>query len=177
VRIRKKTATGTVDLASSFAYAWSYGAAMPLNGVADFCSKLTTTVSYAADGLTPITPVEGGCASAGQQLFWNLHASAADREHGRSTNALGFLLQYRSGREWRSGSAQVPYGSFSPTDPLTVYTTFADNTADARDARRCIKSLTMRKREVRNWTGSNYNYISRPSDYLTWVKPHAICTE
>jgi hypothetical protein len=171
VRIRKKTATGTVDLASSFAYAWSYGAAMPLNGVADFCSKLTTTVSYAADGLTPITPVEGRmCVLRASSYFGTSMLVLLIESTGEVRTLSDFYFSTGAAGEWRSGSAQVPYGSFSPTDPLTVYTTFADNSGGCTGCTALYKvTYDAETGKFRNWTGSNYNYISRPSDYLTWV--------
>jgi hypothetical protein len=171
VRIRKKSANGTVNLASSFAYAWSHGPVMPLNGVADFCSKLTTTVSYAADGATPIEPVEGRlCVLQTNSYFGSSMLALLIESTGEVRTLSDFFFSTGPAGEWRSGNAQVPYGPFSPTDPLTVYTTFADNSGGCVGCTSLYKvTYNAETGKFRQWWGTKYNYGTRPSDYLTWV--------
>ncbi len=171
VRIRKKSITGAVNVASSFAYAWSYGPVMPLNGVADFCSKLTTTVSYAADGVTPITPVEGRmCVLQTNSYFGAAMLVLLIESTGEVRTLSDFFFSAGAAGGWRSGNAIVPYGPFSSTDPLTVYTTFADNSGGCEGCTALYKvTYNAETGKFRQWNGSKYNYSSRPSDYLTWV--------
>ncbi len=59
VIIRKTTGTGTVNVSVSSAYSQSAALIGPNGGDNDLCSLSSLTVSYAADGVTPITPVLG----------------------------------------------------------------------------------------------------------------------
>ncbi len=57
--VKKTGGTSTASISVNFDYAYSDQFTMPLNGTVDQCSPNPTTVSYAADGVTPIAPVQG----------------------------------------------------------------------------------------------------------------------
>jgi hypothetical protein len=57
--IRKKTGTGSVSISASSQYAASYQNLLPGTGSFQLCEPNPVTVSYDADGVTPITPVSG----------------------------------------------------------------------------------------------------------------------
>lgn len=59
VVVKKHTGTGQINLSLSSAYTFSSGAVSPNGGDNQLCSDVATTISYAADGITPITPVAG----------------------------------------------------------------------------------------------------------------------
>ena len=57
--IRKKTGTGSVSISAASQYAASYQNMLPGTGSFQLCEPNPVTVSFAADGVTPITPVSG----------------------------------------------------------------------------------------------------------------------
>ncbi len=57
--VRKATAIGAVELSVSSAYSESAGLISANGGDHELCSRNPVTVSYAADGVSPITPVSG----------------------------------------------------------------------------------------------------------------------
>src|SRR6185437_5005982 len=59
VWINKKGGTYAASVSLSFDYAYSDQVTMPATGSTGQCSSNPTTVSYAADGVTPITPTPG----------------------------------------------------------------------------------------------------------------------
>lgn len=59
VWINRAGSTYAASISVNFDYTYSDQAAFPLNGTFAQCSSRPTTVSYAADGVTPITPVAG----------------------------------------------------------------------------------------------------------------------
>lgn len=59
ILVKKTTGTGTINLSLSSAYAQSMAYVNPNGGDNQICSFTAVTVSYAADGVTPITPVAG----------------------------------------------------------------------------------------------------------------------
>lgn len=162
IRLRKKTTTGTVSLNSSYTYAQSKMSGMPYNGVADFCSKLTTTVSYAADGVTPITPVHGRlCTLQGHQAGESLLILLLE-----DTGEVRALSDFF----YNSGWQLVPYGSFSTTDALTIYVAGYDNTGSYPKHALYRVQYDAETGKFKHWAGDNYRLTSpRPADYLTWT--------
>jgi hypothetical protein len=71
VLIWKANATGTVTIGASYSYAYSEMFALQAEGDALICNPNSTTVSYAADGRTPITPVPGNLCYVGFQISPN----------------------------------------------------------------------------------------------------------
>ena len=61
--LKKVTATGSVSVSLGSNYTQSVGLSNPNGGDNTLCSLNATTVSYAADGTTPITPVAGELCS------------------------------------------------------------------------------------------------------------------
>jgi hypothetical protein len=57
--IRKKTGTGSVSISTTSQYTASYQNLLPGTGSFQLCEPNPVTVLYAADGITPITPVSG----------------------------------------------------------------------------------------------------------------------
>ena len=63
--IRKKTAVGSVSISASSLYAISSQALLPDYGGFQLCNENPVTVSYAADGVTPIAPAPGYLCAIG----------------------------------------------------------------------------------------------------------------
>lgn len=158
IRLRKKTATGSVSLNSSHAVAWSKSQAMPLNGGGDFCSTLTTSVAYAADGTTPITPTPGRlCVMRGPLAGETVLAVLLDE-----TGEVRLLSDLNE-------NSMLPYGSFSPSNALKLYYSKADDTGGSPRLALYEIAYNAATGKFKAWPGTNYQYSARPSDYLTWT--------
>jgi hypothetical protein len=162
IRIRKKTTSGTVNVAASYMYAWSQPPQMPLNGVADFCSRSTVTVDYAADGVTKLPAPEtgylciennGGSGPAEAILVVLLPRTGEART----------LTQFRHG-----GFVGLPYQSFSESDPLSLFAVLPDDTDSSKDAIYQI-SYDPTACHWKAFPGDNYRYGSTPNDCMTWT--------
>ena len=69
IRIRKKTNSGTMNLNTSWAFAWTVDPGLPITGAPDICNRLSVTVNYQADGVTPMNPPQqGSLCLVGQQI-------------------------------------------------------------------------------------------------------------
>jgi len=165
IRLRKKTGTGTVSINASYTYAKSSMPSMPLSGSGDFCSKLTTTVSYAADGVTPITPVQGRLCSLQQTGGGQSLLILLIEDTGETRVLSDFFFNSGPQQGWLS----VPYGSFSTTDPLSIYVHAYDNTGSYPKHALYRVQYDAAQGKFRHWVGDRYRYSSRPADYLTWT--------
>lgn len=161
MRLRKKTGTGAVSINSSYTTSYSTTPAVPLGGVADFCSKLTTTVSYAADGVTPINPAQGRLCilqgpSGGESLLVLLM---------EDTGEVRTLSDFFYNGGWQI----VPFGSSSTTDALSVYVHGYDDKGGYPKHALYRVQYNAEQGKFRHWPGDKYRYSSRPADYLTWT--------
>jgi len=68
--VMKNTPNGSISISATSGYSSAYQFSNPISGDVEFCSRAQTTVSYAADGVTPIAPVPGElCLANSPNLF------------------------------------------------------------------------------------------------------------
>ena len=162
IRIRKKTTTGSVNVAASYMYAWSTPPQMPLNGVADFCSRSTVTVGYAADGVTPLSTPETG------------YLCIENSGGSGPTEAILVVLIPRTGEtrilsHFRHGGfVGMPYQSFSESDPLSLFSVLTDDTDSTKDAIYRM-SYDPTACHWKSFPGDNYRYGTAPNDCMQWT--------
>jgi hypothetical protein len=130
VLIWKANATGTVTIGASYSYAYSEMFALQAEGDALICNPNSTTVSYAADGITSITPVPGNLCYVGFQTSPNSSRGVVFLLIP-STGETRLLSPLWTGAGVNSGDAMANQTTGSvtfagpnfwdKTDPLTFY--------------------------------------------------------
>ena len=124
---RSGSGTATANISVNFDYAYSDDMSMPLNGTVSQCSPVPTTVSYAADGVTPITPVPGQLCLAAHnsgpaKVLYLLIPSTGET---RLLAPIWFVNGSDAAADQVSdpvgGSVLVPDAAFDATDPNTLY--------------------------------------------------------
>jgi hypothetical protein len=124
---RRSPATLTANISINFDYAYSDSMSMPANGTVSQCSPIPTTVSYAADGVTPITPVPGQLCLAGHNsnpgmVLYLLIPSTGET---RLLSPIWFVNSNDAPADQAAdpvgGTIQVPGAAFDTTDPNTIY--------------------------------------------------------
>ena len=170
IRIRKKTAVNNaININAGFVGAFAYGVGYGANGIPDFCSRNTDTVSFAADGTTPITPTPGRLCQIGTSA--NERRLILFMETGE-TRYISNLYHV----DWSSsgGSARIPFDSFDYQDPLTVWATDAAFSAPHHTA---LWKATYDKATCKfaAWNGNNYQFDHPPfptpdNDCMVWTE-------
>ncbi|HVW10994.1 MAG TPA: hypothetical protein VHC90_20560 [Bryobacteraceae bacterium] len=120
--VNKGGGSYNASISANFDYAYSDQPTMPLNGTIAQCSSNPVTVSYAADGVTPITPVAGEmCLGAHQngagQFLYLLIPSTGE------TRYLAPLYFYNASDPAPDQIIAVTAigAAFDSTDPYTIY--------------------------------------------------------
>jgi hypothetical protein len=139
---------------------------MPNNGIPDLCSKLTFPVDYQADGVTPLNPPQDGrlclVGHVNTRLLLLIPATG-------ETRVLSGLDHTDAGS---SSFPIVPFGAFSPTDPLTIYGSHGDDVVQT-GAGTALYRITYGPSvcHFRTWPGNNYGFQgpARAGDCLTWT--------
>ncbi len=120
-------ATLSARISVNYDYAYSDQMTMPLNGTVAQCSPNPTTVAYAADGVTPMPPVQGELCLAAHvtnptQVLYLLIPSTGET---RLLAPLWFVNSSDAAVDQESdpvgGSVGVPNAAFDATDPNTIY--------------------------------------------------------
>lgn len=122
VWINKAGSTYAASISVNFDYAYSDQVTMPATGSTGQCSPHPTTVSYAADGVTPITPVAGElCLSAHNngptQFLYLLIPSTGET---RFLSPLAFANPSDPVPDQVTGFKGLP-NAFDSSDPNTFY--------------------------------------------------------
>ncbi len=120
--VKRATGITTASISVNMDYAFSDQFTMPLNGTVAQCSPSTTTVSFAADGVTPITPVQGQLCLASHeytplQVLYLMIPSTGE------TRLLSPMFFYNASDlpVDRINGFNMLAGGFDTTDPNTVY--------------------------------------------------------
>ncbi len=123
--VRKTTGTSTASISVNFDYAYSDQFTMPLNGTTAQCSPNLTTVSFAADGATPIAPVPGELCLASHQsgpgyvLYLMIPSTGETRLLAPVWNVNASDPQADQVAD--GGNFHMLGAGFDATDPNTVY--------------------------------------------------------
>ncbi len=124
--VRKTTGTGTVKVSVSSAYTQSAALIGPNGGDSDLCSLTSVTVSYAADGVTPIAPVSGEFCTpfvAGNPVLYLLIPSTGETRylspvyidtHSTAPTSMDLMANGTGNGFWSAGS-------FNPSNPNQFY--------------------------------------------------------
>lgn len=165
IRVRKKTtANNQINVAATYSVAYSSGVAMPFNGVPEFCSPLTVSVGYAADGTTVLNPPKTGRLCYNKSFLFLL----TDDGETRYLSSLSHTDYSYTGT-----GPSIPYGSFSQTDPYTLLGMHTDDTTAGKStAYRAFYEITYDPTtcHFRTWPGNNYDVSSTQlSDCVTWT--------
>jgi hypothetical protein len=124
--VRKSNSTGTVSISVASQYAVSYQNLLPGAGGLQVCEPNTVTVSYAADGVTPITPVPGelclvNAVGPGADEVPTLYLLIPSTGEVRFINPLfADVTNGTSDDNFLSGIKSV-WGAVDPTSPTTFY--------------------------------------------------------
>ena len=163
-RIRKKTTTNNqINVAATYSVAWSNGVEMPPNGVPDFCSALTFSVTYAADGATPI-PAKNARLCYNKAFLFMLADDGETR----------YLSHLDHGDVYGGGTPiKISYAPFSATDPLTLIAQHSDDSITAPFPSVPQYSLYEVKYDAATCkfktVNGGYNYAARPTDCMIWT--------
>jgi hypothetical protein len=118
---------GDVSISVTFDYAYSDVFTMPANGSYAQCSPNPTTVTYAADGVTPIAPVAGQLCLANHlsnstQVLYLLIPSTGE------TRLLAPIWVMNASDAAKdqvadpvAGNTRIPWAAFDATDANTIY--------------------------------------------------------
>jgi hypothetical protein len=124
---RPASGTLTANISLNFDYAYSDDMTMPIASFVSQCSPVPTTVSYAADGVTPITPVPGQLCLAAHttnpsKVLYLLIPSTGE------TRLLAPIWLVNSSdapadqvKDPLGGNIAVPNAAFDATDANTIY--------------------------------------------------------
>jgi len=124
---RRSPATLTANISINFDYSYSDSMTMPANGTVSQCSPIPTTVSYAADGVTPIMPVPGQLCLAGHNtgpgmILYLLIPSTGET---RLLSPIWFVNGNDAAPDQVAdpigGAIHIPGAAFDTTDPNTIY--------------------------------------------------------
>ena len=125
--VKKSVGNSTASISVNFDYAFSDQFTMPLNGTSAQCSPNPTVVSWAADGITPITPVSGQLCLASHeygpsQVLYLLIPSTGET---RLLSPLYFTNPSDPTADQVAdpvgGSVHMPSAAFDAVDPNTIY--------------------------------------------------------
>lgn len=169
IRVRKKTATNNqINLAVTYSYAQGTSIKLPANAEPDFCSPLTFTITYAADGVTPLNPTKQGRLCYQGQFEFLL----ADDGETRYIS----VLRHPDASGGGNGPS-MPVGAWSETDPYTFWASHADDSAPGT-SHKSIYAVTYDPNTCHfaAWPGDNYDlFSSQPPDCVNWVNktPHS----
>lgn len=131
--VNNTTGTSTASISVNFDFASSDQFTMPLNGTVAQCSPNPTTVSWAADGVTPITPVSGQLCLAthqngpGQVLYLMIPSTGETR----FLSPLWFVNSSDAAPDQPidpvGGAIHSLPAAFDSTDPNTFYVQVTTN--------------------------------------------------
>jgi hypothetical protein len=141
--------SGTVNLENaSFQAALSTGFGVGDDGTANFCSVGTVTVQYAADGATALSPPETGRTCQLWDTFGNPALFLFVPQTGESR-----LIAYADNTK-----GYLTTGTFSPSDPNTVY--YAQNNVSNPNVYQCVYNASAGKYAA---LAPNYTGLSSPN--------------
>lgn len=175
VLVRKKTADTNTIYLSKAQYRTAFGVlgGPPANGVPRYCSDLTFSVSWAADGTTPLNPPLTGrmCQINGDNFYYGVLLSDGSF---RWLSNLDHLDYSGTGTGFR-----IPAFPFSPTNPYALVGIHTDDSygyiADSHDPRaglayRVPYEITYDPScHFRSYTGNSYATNNGNADCFTWV--------
>ena len=145
--------SGTANLEhATYTIATSTGFSVGVDGSANFCSVGTVTVSYAANGTTPLSPVQTGRTCQFLDLFGNPALFLFIPQTGESR-----LIAYGDNVKGNNTT-----GTFSPTDPNTVY--YAQNGVSNPNIYQCV------------YNASAGHYTALSPNYTGAASPNYSCT-
>jgi hypothetical protein len=123
--VMKNTSNGSVSISASSGYSSSPSFGNPISGDIEFCSRTQATVSYAADGVTPITPVPGElCLANSANLFLLIPSTGETRFLSpmyMDNSALNPVSQDYACSNGCSTTLSTFMGSFDLTNPNLFY--------------------------------------------------------
>jgi hypothetical protein len=131
--MKKGSGTTHASISVNFDYAYSDMFTMPLNGTVAQCSPNPTTVSYAADGVTHITPVSGQLCLAShpdgpQQVLYLLIPSTGET---RLLSPIYLMNASDPGSDQVAdpvvSNIHMLGAAFDSTDPNTIYAQVGTN--------------------------------------------------
>jgi hypothetical protein len=131
--VRKATATGSVSISVASQYAVSYQGLLPGAGGLQLCEPNGVTVSFAADGVTPITPVAGelcliNSSGPGADVVGGLYLLIPSTGETRFLNPLYAEVTNGVGADnFQLGGVHTPWGAIDPVDPYTFYFAYIYN--------------------------------------------------
>jgi hypothetical protein len=167
IRIRKKTtAANAIYVGAGWAGAYSGDPDVGANGVPDFCSRLTFDVSYAADGVTPITPKKGRLCVLGTGMNkWFAYMLADDGETRYLSNLKHTDYSYRG------SPIYMPLGSFHAVNPYALVAQHTDDTAGGDATNWALYEVTYdaARCKFKAWPGNAWGTQSTPDDCLQWI--------
>jgi len=122
--VNKGAGTSTASISVNFDYAYSDQITIPGNGTVAQCSPNPTTVSWAADGVTPITPVSGELCLAihpngSTQVLYLLIPSTGETRFLSPLWIMNTSDTYVD--QVADGNTQVLTSGFDANDPNTIY--------------------------------------------------------
>ncbi len=123
--IRKADATGSISISATSKLAISPGTELAGTGASYLCNSNSVTVSYGADGVTPITPVSGelclvnGTSGTQNSVLYLLIPSTGET---RIINPLWADTSSQPPPDYVSGPIfHQKWGAFDATDPNSFY--------------------------------------------------------
>jgi hypothetical protein len=115
--VSKGSGLQTASISVNFDYSYSDPATMPLNGTVPQCSPNSTTVSWAADGVTPIPPVAGELCITSQSLYLLIPSTGETR----FLAPLSYFSDSSDAAVDQASGIQALAGGFDAGDPNTFY--------------------------------------------------------
>ncbi len=123
--IRKADATGSISISAISKLTISADSMLPGSGAQYLCNSNSVTVSYAADGVTPITPVSGElCLINGGSATQNsvLYLLIPSTGETRIINPLWVDTSSQTSPDYVAGPLfQHKWGAFDAADPNSFY--------------------------------------------------------
>ena len=166
IRIRKKTALGSINVNASWTLAWAAVQDNGYNATGDLCSQLTFPVNYQADGVTPVSPPQTGKLCIIGRV--NTRLALLIPATGEVRVLSGLSHQDAGSYTYPS----VPFGAFSSTDPLTIYGVHGDDQVQDGGYSTLYRiTYDPTVCHFRTWPGNNYGFPGGPqaSDCVTWT--------